>query len=81
MYHPCKLVIVAILSDTIQIDDSKLVFFPFCGRVGPVASKMPFPLPPPTKFELRLRQERNGGAEVGVTSKLMVVYVTVGKLE
>ena len=46
---PCKLVIVAILSDTIQVDDSKLVFF--CGRVGvwscgpmglwPVARKEP----------------------------------------
>ena len=30
---------------------------------------------------IRLRQERNDGAEVTVPSKLMVVYVTVGKLE
>jgi len=37
---PCKLVIVAILSDTIQVDNSKLVFF-FCGRVGPRPGNSP----------------------------------------
>ena len=50
MYHPCKLVIVAILSDTIQIDDSKLVFFPFlwaCGARGQQNALSPPPSPPP----------------------------------
>ena len=69
---PCKLVIVAILSDTIQVDNSKLVFF----SVGVWAHGLET-----AQNLIRLRQERNDGAEVTVPSKLMVVYVTVGKLE